>query len=60
MGKLFEYPEVKGGVKTNVFARITTEKSYLETRGISKELFDRLCEVGSSDSDEISTEEQKI
>lgn len=52
MGKLFNYPEVKGGVKTNVFARITTEKSHLETRGISKELFDRLCEVGTLNTDE--------
>lgn len=43
MGKLLKIDDVKGGVKTNTFAQITTQKSCLETRGISKELFYKLC-----------------
>ena len=36
--------KVKGGVKTDVFHTFES-KSSLEIRGISKELFDRLCEI---------------
>lgn len=43
MGKLLKIDDIKGGVKTNTFAQITTQKSCLETRGISKELFYQLC-----------------
>ena len=39
----FYSKKVKGGVKTDVFHTFE-RKSYLEIRGISEELFDRLCE----------------
>ena len=59
MGKLLKIDDIKGGVKTNTFAQITMQKSCLETRGISKELFYELCK-GSSLNTELNKQTNDV
>ena len=59
MSNLFQTNNIKGGVKTDTFAQITNQKSYLEIRGISEELFDRLCEDLVLDCDLLATDSQE-
>lgn len=54
MGNLLVIDDIKGGVKTNTFAQITMQKSCLDIRSISKELFYQLCKEPVLNADSVN------